>query len=44
MFILAKIGNTITIGERVTMKKAKTKTKIKKILILILFIIVCALI
>ena len=44
MFILAKIGNTITIGERVTMKKAKTKTKIKKILILILFIILFALI
>lgn len=44
MFILAKIGNTITIGEKVTMKKAKTKTKIKKILILILFIILFALI
>ena len=44
MFILGKIGNTITIGEKVTMKKAKTKTKIKKILILILFIILFALI
>lgn len=44
MFILGKIGNNITMGEKVTMKKAKTKRKIKKILILILFIILISLI
>ena len=44
MFILGKIGNNITMGEKVTMKKAKTKRKVKKILILILFIILISLI